>query len=340
MAVRAGRKGVLTMFSGTGRSHYNPDEARDWRGRWTSSGDAWEKEPLRDPSPIGRANTLLGHSMGRLHCAGLNRSYTLPTPAEAESFSRTLRAWNAATGLDDQAFHDLFTKPFVSALATTRRLRDAARGSVLAQNFGQMVEASNSLGFAIKEIGVDRWPHVLPALEERAAESRWAVPEHSTPRLSDAVQLSAFVVKPEPGGMPKMQDLDEELAPSRHGPVEPKVRPLRPPILDMPPISPAHPPLTKPNTSPKLTLENIANKTADEIRKLAKDKGFVPDKRKPDKWRDPVTGKERLRIDNGHIDKDTNKPYDLPNAAAPHVHGYDESGAAIGDPLDPHFPLR
>lgn len=55
-----------------------------------------------------------------------------------------------------------------------------------------------------------------------------------------------------------------------------------------------------------------------------------------------VTGKERIRIDPGHVDKTTGKPFDNPNAAQPHVHGYDPAGQKIRDPAtgDPHFPLK
>jgi len=40
-----------------------------------------------------------------------------------------------------------------------------------------------------------------------------------------------------------------------------------------------------------------------------------------------VTGKERLRIDPGHIDKQTGLPYNDPQAAAPHVHAYECDGS-------------
>lgn len=76
---------------------------------------------------------------------------------------------------------------------------------------------------------------------------------------------------------------------------------------------------------------------------MAQDKGLVRDPKKPNKWRAPETGEERIRIDPGHIDKETGKPYDNPRAAQPHVHGYDKAGKKIGDPgarNDPHFPLR
>ena len=74
---------------------------------------------------------------------------------------------------------------------------------------------------------------------------------------------------------------------------------------------------------------------------MAKDKGLVQDTNKPNKYRDPATGKERVRIDPGHVDQTTGQPYNNPNAAQPHVHGYDESGRKVVDPQtnDPHFPL-
>jgi hypothetical protein len=94
--------------------------------------------------------------------------------------------------------------------------------------------------------------------------------------------------------------------------------------------------------SPNVTPDDLKGKTRCEIDKGAKDKGLVPDPKKPNKYRDPVTGKERIRVDPGHIDRETGKPYNNPNAAGPHVHGYDETGGKIVDPEtgDPHFPLQ
>jgi hypothetical protein len=99
--------------------------------------------------------------------------------------------------------------------------------------------------------------------------------------------------------------------------------------------------------SPNIKSKDLKGKTAKQIREMAKKKKLNPvgDKKSPDyprKWKDPVTGKERLRIDKGHVDKRTGKPYDNPNAATDHVHGYDKEGKKIVDPKtkDPHFPLK
>jgi hypothetical protein len=97
------------------------------------------------------------------------------------------------------------------------------------------------------------------------------------------------------------------------------------------------------NPSPSLESKDLREKTQDEIRDLAKTKGLVPHPTKPDKWLDPVTGRERLRLDPGHIDKTTGRPYNDPKAAVPHVHGYESDGKTkIRDPQDqnPHFPTR
>jgi len=94
------------MFGG---SSYNPDEPRDWHGRWTSDGSSWRNAPLRDPSRVGRADLLLGHGRFGVWQKGLMREFVLPTPAEAQRFSRLLTAWNAASDLDDETFRDLFT---------------------------------------------------------------------------------------------------------------------------------------------------------------------------------------------------------------------------------------
>jgi len=101
--------------------------------------------------------------------------------------------------------------------------------------------------------------------------------------------------------------------------------------------------LSDTDTSPHIGPNDLNNQTSDELRQLAKDRGLVPHPTKPDKFLDPVTGKERLRIDKGHIDKKTGLPYNDPRAAKPHVHGYGPDGKTkIVDPSDnnPHFPIK
>ena len=80
------------------------------------------------------------------------------------------------------------------------------------------------------------------------------------------------------------------------------------------------------NFARKSTPEELSGKTKPELEQLARDKGLVQDPKNPDKWRDPDTGKERLLIHDGHIDRITGLPYDNPNAAAPHAHGFDLGG--------------
>ena len=101
--------------------------------------------------------------------------------------------------------------------------------------------------------------------------------------------------------------------------------------------------------SPDITADDLKGKTRDEIRQMADDKGLI-EKGIPDsvdggirKWKDPITNQDRLRLDHGHIDPGTGMPYDNPNAAVDHVHGYQPDGVTkIGDPVtgDPHFPTK
>ena len=103
---------------------YNPNEPRDAHGRWTSGGISPTDWPLPNPSPVGRARTLLGHGI-----IGLYPRFTLPTMEEAERFARMLRAWTDASDLDDQSFHHLFMGRHVEPLATTRLLRETETAS-------------------------------------------------------------------------------------------------------------------------------------------------------------------------------------------------------------------
>jgi RHS repeat-associated protein len=102
-------------------------------------------------------------------------------------------------------------------------------------------------------------------------------------------------------------------------------------------LAPIQPPIISPG--------DITDKTRTEIRALACKIGLIPKKTdsngEPIKWVCPSTGKERLRLDRGHIDAQTGKPYNDPKAATDHVHGYDPTGKVkIVSPSDsnPHFP--
>ena len=110
----------------------------------------------------------MGHALASACHQGLIREFKLPTQGEAKRFSKALAAWNAASNLNDESFRECFTHGLVDDLATVRRLRQAAAGSVTAQTFGQMVDASRPLTAAIKDIGASRWTGVLGGLQEQA----------------------------------------------------------------------------------------------------------------------------------------------------------------------------
>jgi len=159
----------MSNFSlGNRESHYNPDEPRDWHGRWTGGGPSGENTPLGDLGAVGRASILLGHARAGAKQRGAFRAFKLPSQAEAERFARLLAAWNAASGLDDARFAEWFTRGLDIGPVTLGRLRKAAAGAAQARTFGQVIEASHPLAAAIQEIGGDRWPEMLERLEDQA----------------------------------------------------------------------------------------------------------------------------------------------------------------------------
>ena len=97
----------------------------------------------------------------------------------------------------------------------------------------------------------------------------------------------------------------------------------------------------------ELTAKDLVDRTPEELRNLAREKGFEPHGQ-PDadgnfrEFRDPGTKRPRLRIDQGHVDPTTGLPYNDPRAAIPHAHGYDPDGKPIVDPGsgNKHFPLK
>jgi hypothetical protein len=96
--------------------------------------------------------------------------------------------------------------------------------------------------------------------------------------------------------------------------------------------------------SPEILPEELAGQTRSQIRDLATEKGLVPkgDPLHPDyprRWSDPLTNERRLRLDRGHVTNE-GKPFDLPNAAVDHVHGYEINGKPIKIDGDNHIPTR
>ncbi len=197
---------MSSASSGNTNSHYNPDEPRDERGRWTTGGSSWRVNPLRNPSPAGCAHTLLGHALASAWHQGLIREFKLPTQDEADRFARTLAAWNAAADFDPTTFRERFTRGLVDHPATIARLRQAAAGAAEAQTFGQMVDASRPLTAAIKDIGADRWTWVRDDLAERAKGAmpvQFAAPVGTTSGKARTEQTGLAAGDPPQGRGPK-----------------------------------------------------------------------------------------------------------------------------------------
>lgn len=107
-----------------------------------------------------------------------------------------------------------------------------------------------------------------------------------------------------------------------------------------------HAPGDQPTTA-DIRVSDLQDKSRADIRTLADRLGLLPYGQpdadgEPRKWKDPDTGQQRLRIDEGHVDRTTGEPYNDPKAAMPHAHAYDQDGQKIVDPDDgnAHFPLR
>ena len=172
-----------------------------------------------------------GHALASACHQGLIREFKLPTQGEAKRFSKALAAWNAASNFNDERFCDRFTHGLVDDLATVRRLRQAAAGSVTAQTFGQMVDASRPLTAAIKDIGAHRWTRVREELEQRAEKAG---------NLALGWQQAQEFFLEEP---PAMLDEPPLRPPSPKIPrAQQNYPPLDRPSLPDPPIDPTKPP--------------------------------------------------------------------------------------------------
>lgn len=91
--------------------------------------------------------------------------------------------------------------------------------------------------------------------------------------------------------------------------------------------------------------------TEDEARQLASmllgladqasaSSGLDPVDGEPRIWNDPVTGKQALRLDRGHRDRFTGEPYDNPNAAVDHTHGFNDGRRVRDSDGESHFPIK
>ena len=187
---------VGTAFGGG--SHYNPDEPRDWHGRWTSGGngstsarsrsesDLREREgqPLSDPGAAGRAADLLIHAGFHVRWA---HGFSDVTRNMGERFARVLAAWNADRDLDNEAFYHRYVD--FGGRHAVDDLRQAAALSAQATTIGDMKEAAKPLAAAVRTIGASHsWSTAMERLVDRANQAIEQgkvelVAQQTTPRM-------------------------------------------------------------------------------------------------------------------------------------------------------------
>jgi hypothetical protein len=163
---------VVSVMPADGRG-YNPDEPRDERGRWTSSGllmpndnGGWSTRPLR-ASVKERAGLLANHTYLSLP-PRLRRDWGWDNSTTTDALSRLLPVWSRAEPLSDADFRERYLRGGTS-LETTQHLRAAAVGAVHALTLGTMADAADELAAAIKTIGSHDWPRFLAVAESRTA---------------------------------------------------------------------------------------------------------------------------------------------------------------------------
>ena len=138
--------------------HYNPNEPRDWHGRWTSGGDGsphlkakpihyghGENPPLPGLSAAGRATSLLFHTGVQLKWA---HGFPDVTHKMGERFASVLAAWNADSGLDHRTFYDRYVG-FDAGYHAVDDFRQAAALAAHAATFNEMADAAEPFAAAV-----------------------------------------------------------------------------------------------------------------------------------------------------------------------------------------------
>jgi len=150
------------VFTGlAGGSHFNPNEARDARGRWTSGdddsytptrgtpgmgwGDNHRIRHINDNSPFGRAKSIVGYASRDLNDS---RRFPRPDRATVERYLRLFKTWAAAGDLDDKTFRDRYLGYYTSA-DRVLHLRAAAEAFAHGQSYGDMANAGWHLAAAV-----------------------------------------------------------------------------------------------------------------------------------------------------------------------------------------------
>ncbi len=160
-----------------GNHHYNPDQPRDARGRWTGDGATaptpagwgwglasdWWHRPLGEASADERAFSLIDY----VHKDSSGGLAPPPDEATASMLAQLMQKWAADPTADDRTFQAHYLEPGMS-LATTRYLRLAAEGGLGAQTLGQMARAGRSLTSAQRQFN-SLQPQVLDSLLARSA---------------------------------------------------------------------------------------------------------------------------------------------------------------------------
>lgn len=179
---------------GCGAGHYNPDEPRDWHGRWTGGGagcgpgkanrtrlgpgNGERTGPAPAHSVFERTKAILDHATRELE-ASFSHAFRLPDPKPEliERYQHLFDAWSRANALDDKTFQDRYIgrdspKSVGSFLRLAAKLYQEGTTPEALRNAGVYLGAAARSGLNSGGLGPIRdWfrnPHPLETLAKNA----------------------------------------------------------------------------------------------------------------------------------------------------------------------------
>jgi hypothetical protein len=164
-----------------GTSHFNPDEPRDWHGRWTSGGD---DAPMDDASDLGRAEAALACLDRALAVTGQRVAYRGRKQAAA-CLARLLTPYMLSAGLSDDDFYGAFM-PAGTGMSNVPLVRSAIEDLARAGTFPQIDAAAHQLADFAGRIGTGDWPLFLSLAADRVDLEHQAIAGDSRTMLASA----------------------------------------------------------------------------------------------------------------------------------------------------------
>lgn len=146
--------------------HYNPDEPRDERGRWTTG----LATPINHFTDLQRAGVAMAMLKPALEKYGIDRTWGAPREQMEHQLAGLLRPYAGTADWSEKDFNEV-AKPPETGGWNMPLARDAIIRIARAKTIDQVKEGVDQLALFIRKEGAVGWPWFLIMAEKRAARN-------------------------------------------------------------------------------------------------------------------------------------------------------------------------